>query len=273
MVKTISVFKYEYAPTKAEIRIAVGTRKKIPRTISNIYKDNNVNNLKNLETIISGLDEHSEEGTLGNIDHQYFKKLDLAGGEYIYEDTWQKFFFFISSKYNVVIIGGGTEKIRLQTLSVLVTFLSGDIKYLLRINVKTKEMFALVNKIKIAGPKEKKEYKNIMTDADWKFPKKDMHHGAKKEITSMHRDESDRICVSKYPTFEENLRDSNSFDPIMLIYQCNGILNEVSTTGYYLKMYDNARFGSTTDPPSHQWIIFVLQTCKTALDLKLNNSS
>jgi len=273
VVKAISVFKYEYAPTKAEIRTAVGTRKKIPRKISEMYKDNNVKNLEHLETVISGLDEHSDDGTLGNINHQYFRKLDLAGGDHTYEDNWEEFFFFISSKYNVVIIGGGPEKIRLQALWVLVDFLSNDIKYLSRINVKTKEMFALVNKIKIEGPKEKKEYKNIMTDADWKFPKKDMHHGAKKEINNMHRDESDRRCVSKYPTFEENLRDSDSFDPIMLIYHCNGILNTVSTTGNYLEMYDNARFGCTSDPPPHQWIIFVLQTCKTALGLKLNNST
>ena len=271
LTKAISVFKYEYAPTKGELRRAIGTRKKISRKIGEMYKDNNVKNLEKLETIIRGLDEHSEDGTLGNIDHQYFRKLDLAGGEHTYEDTWEEFFFFILSKYNVIIIGGGPEKIRLQALWVLVESLSNDIKYLSRINIKTKEMIGLVNKIKIEGPKENRKYKNIMTDADWKFLKIDVHHGAKKEVNCMHRDEVDGKCISQYPTFEDNLRDSDSFDPIMLIYRCNGILNEVSSSGNYLDMYDNARFGCTSNPPPHQWVIFVLQTCKKALGLKIND--
>jgi len=268
LVKAISVFKYEYAPTKAEIREKVNTSKKIPRPIREMYKDNNVKKLEKLETVIRGLDEHNDDGVLGTIDHQYFRKLDLGGGEHTYEDTWEEFFFFISSKYNVVIIGGGPEHIRIQALWVLIEFLSNDIKYLSKINIKTKEMIALVNKIKTEGPSEKGIYKNIMTDAVWKFPKKDAHNGAKREETNMHRDENDRRCISKYPTFEDNLKDSDSFDPIMLIYRCNGILNNKSNLGNYLEMYDNARFGCTSDPPPHQWVIFVIQTCKNALGLQ-----
>ena len=271
MVKAISVYKYEYAPTKAEIRNKIGTRKKIYRQIDEMYQNNNVKKLEQIETIICGLDEHNEDGTLGTIDHQYFRRLDLAGDEHTYEDTWEEFFFFVSSKYNVIIIGGGPERVRLQALWVLVECLSNDIKYLTRITIKTDKMIGLVNKIKTEGPQENREYKNIMTDAYWKFLDKDTHHGAKKEVNNMHRDEADRRCVSKYPTFEENLRDSDSFDPIMLIFRCNGILHTTSSTGNYLKIYDNARFLCTSDPPPHQWIIFVIQTCKTALGLKVNN--
>lgn len=271
LVKVISVFKYEYAPTKAELRQAIGTRKKIRRPITENHKDNNVKKLKNLETVIHGLDEHNANGTLGTIDHQYFKRLDLPGGEHTYEDTWEELFFFVSSKYNIVIIGGGSKKIRLKALYILVEFLSGDISYLTPINIRTKEMLGLVNKIKTQGPKNHLEYKNIMTNATWKFSNINIHHGAEQEINDMHKDEIHGKCISQYPTFHNNLKDSNSFDPTMGIYRCNGILSELSNQRYYLYMWDDARFECTSDPHLYQWVIFVLETCKNALGLRINN--
>jgi len=268
MVKAIQAFNYDYAPTKAELRQKISTRYTIKRPIGNLYKDNNIKNLKHLETVIRGLDESNEDGTLGFIDHQYFRKLDTGGGDHTYEDNWQEFFFFISSKYNFLIIGGGTDKIRLTARDVLVEFLSKDITYLSTILIKTKPMFSLVNTIKKLGPMDSEEYKNIMTDAVWKYPKKDQHEGAKRDETNMHRDEKDPRCLSKYSTFDDNTNDSDAFDVTMMIYRCNGLLNNESNKGHFLEMFEEARFVCSTNPPPHQWVIFILQTCKKALRLK-----
>lgn len=268
MVKVIQVFKYEYAPTKAEIREKIGTRKVIRRPILNMYKQNNVKNLEYLETKIKNLDESNEDGTLGFIDHQYFRRLEIGGGDHTYEDNWQELFFFISSKYNILIIGGGTDKERINARDVLVEYLSGGIQYLLPIYVKTQPMLQLVNKIKQEGPVEKGEYKNIMTDAIWKFPNKDLHEGAKREEHNMHRDENDPRCLSNKSTFEQNMSDSDAFDVWLAIYRCNGILNQKSNKAYELQMYENAKFVSGIDPQPHQWIIFVIQTCRRTLGIE-----
>ena len=272
MVKSIQVFKYDYAPTKAELRQKIGDKKTITRPIINLYKDNNVKNLTSLKTIIKDLDESNEEGTQGIIDFQFFRRLEIGGGDYTYEDNWQKFSFFISSKYNIIIIGGGSDKIRLDALYVLVGYLSSDISYLTAIYIKTQPMLKLVNKIKQEGPMNSGEYKNIMTDAVWKFLKKDSHEGAKRDETNMHRDENDPHCLSKFSTFDKNMEDSDAFDTTMAINRVNGILNPESGKAYYLSMYENSRFLFTTDPPFHQWIIFILQTCKRALGIRAQNT-
>ena len=268
LVKAIQVFKYEYAPTKAEFRLKIDTKHTISRPISNLYKDNNIKNLERLETIIRGIDESNEDGILGYIDHQYFRKLELGGGEHTYEDNWQEFFFFISSKYNILIIGGGNDNIRLAARDVLVEFLSNDISFLSTILIKTKPMLILVNKIKKQGPMNGEDYKNIMTDAVWKYPKKDQHEGAKRDETNMHRDERDPKCLSKYSTFDTNTNDSNAFDVIMMIYRCNGVLNNEAKKGHFLQMFEESRFVCTSDPRANHWIIFVLETCKKALNLR-----
>lgn len=271
MVKAIQVFNYEYAPTKAELRDKIGTKKTINRPILAMYKNNNVKQLNHLETTIRSLDESNENGTFGYIDHQYFRKLELGGGDHTYEDNWQEFFFFISSKYNILIIGGGTDTIRLSARNTLVEFLSGDISYLSNILIKTKPMLNLVNKIKVEGPMNGNEYKNIMTDAVWKYPRKNQHEGAKRDETNMHRDERDPRCLSKYSTFDSNTKDSDAFDVIMMIYRCNGILPNEATKGHFLSMFEDSKFVlSSSIVPSH-WIIFVLETCKKALGLRESN--
>lgn len=267
MVKAIQVFKYEYAPSKATIREKIGIKKTLKRPILSMYKENNVNHIDHLETIIKNLEEDNEDGIVGFIEHQYFRRLELAGGEYTYEDTWKSFFFFISSKYNILIIGGGPEKYRSEARDILIQFLSGDISFITVISIKTKEMFTLVNKIKKEGPMEKSEYKNIMTDAVWKFLRINDHGGEKREENNMHRDEKDPRCLSKFNTFEKNLRDANAFDPTMAIYRCTGILHNEVTKAHHLNMYEDARFECTSDPEPKHWVIFVTQTCKNTLHI------
>lgn len=259
---------YEYAPTKAEIREKIGTKKTIKRKISRQYRENNVKNLEQLETIIRSLDESIDDGTIGYIEHQYFRKLELGADQYTYEDNWETFFFFVSSKYNIIIIGGGTEQRRNAARNILVEFLSGDISFLTTIFIKTAPMLELVNKIKKQGPVDGDEYKNIMTDAVWKFIRKDSHGGAKREEINMHRDDTDPHCVSKYRTFEDNVRDSDAFDATMAIYRCNGILSQLSQRASYLEIFEDATFQSSTDPSPHHWIVFVIETCKKALGIR-----
>lgn len=267
MVKSIQVFKYEYAPTKAEIREKLGTKKTIKRPISNLYKDNNVKKLDHLETIIRDLDENHEDGTLGFIDHQYFRKLDLGGDNYTYEDNWEGFFFFISSKYNILIIGGGQERLRNQARNILVQFLSGDISFISIIDVKTSPMLTLVNKIKTQGPKNSNAYKNIMVDLICKYLRTKDHYGSKRDEIHMHITEQDPHCVSKHPHFTKNTSDSDTSDVTLAIYKCNGVLSNESQRAAYLTMYDNARFECSANPDPQHWVIFVLETCKTALNL------
>lgn len=274
MVKAIQVFKYEYAPSKADIRQKLPNKKIIRRPIAKMYKENNVRKIDHLETIIKDLDENNEDGILGFIQHQYFRKLTLANDEYTYEDLWQNFFFFVSSKYNIVIMGGGPEKLRNEARDILVQLLSGDISFISVISVKTKKMFSLVNKIKKEGPviravahPEKGEYKNIMTDTTWYFIRINDHGGEKREENNMHRNENDPRCVSKHDSFQKNLDDSDSFEPTIALYKCNGILDDEVTKAHHLTMYDDARYECTSDPDPKHWIIFVTQTCKNALGI------
>lgn len=220
-----------------------------------------------METVIRSLYEDNDDGTLGYIDHQYFRKLELGNDNYTYEDNWETFFFFISSKYNIIIIGGGPERLREQARDILVEFLSGDITYVSVLWIKTQPMLELVNKIKKEGPKHEGEYKNIMVDVLWKYIRKDDHSGAKREQVKMHMDPKDPKCVSKFPTFDKNMKDSEAFDTTMTIYRCNGLLNDEISYANYLDMYEDARFSSSSDPPPHQWIIFVIDTCKKALGI------
>ncbi|MDE2590180.1 MAG: hypothetical protein KGL95_11030, partial [Patescibacteria group bacterium] len=212
-------------------------------------------------------------GTMGFIQHQYFRKLNLANDEYTYEDAWQNFFFYISSKYKIIIIGGGPEKLRNEARDIIVQFLSGDISYISVIPIKTKEMFALVNKIKRDGPpmkvagSQKIEYKNIMTDVVWYFIRIDDHEGEKREENNMHRKENDPRCVSKRSDFKQNLDDSDSFDPTMAIYRCNGIMETESTHAHHMTMYEDARYECTADPSPRHWVIFITQTCKDVLGI------
>ncbi len=128
-------------------------------------------------------------------------------------------------------------------------------------------MLELVNKIKKEGPKKQNEYKNIMTDVLWKYIRKDSHSGAKREEVKMHIDEKDPRCVSKFPTFDRNMRDSEAFDTTLAIYRCNGLLNDEMPYANYLDMCEDSRFSSSSDPPPHQWVIFVTQTCRRALGI------
>jgi len=99
----------------------------------------------------------------------------------------------------------------------------------------------------------------------WKYLRKDSHSGAKREEVEMHMDEKDPRCVSKFPTFEKNMKDSDAFDTTLAVYRCNGVLDDESPSANYLDMYEDARFSSSSDPPPHQWVIFVTQTCRKTL--------
>jgi hypothetical protein len=106
-----------------------------------------------------------------------------------------------------------------------------------------------------------------MLDVFWKYIRKTDHDGAKRETVEMHRDKKDPKCASKFHTFEQNMKDSDGFDTTMAIFRCNGILNDEIPYENYLDMYEDSRFVSSSDPPPHQWVIFVIQTCKKALKI------
>lgn len=270
LVKIIDLYKYDYAPTRAEIRLKITKNKmELKRQISDLYKDNNVKDLIQLQTVIRDLD-YTNDGTLGYIDHQYFRKLDLAGGDVTYEDNWQEFFFFISSKYNLLIIGGGAKEIRNSAKKTLIEFLSEDISVLSTFNVKTPKLRQLVEKIKSHGSKdsETKESKNIMTDVSWYTPNVKNMDGAKKQQTNMFRNYKGSKCASKHADFERNMKNSETFDTIMRIHRCNGIMPNESMVGYELHLEPKCSFLCTTDPTPNQWVLFVLETCKSTLDLK-----
>ena len=267
MVKAIQVFRYEYAPSPAEVRLKLPKTKTINRPIHDFQKDFLVNKIDHLETVIKNLDENNPDGVQGEVEYQYLDKINTGNDNYAYQDRWEHYDFFVSNKFKILIIHGSKYH-RGNVRNTLAEVFSGDIKFVVPIFIKTSDMLGLVNKIKLDGPQDdKKEYKNIMNEVEWSFPNMSSHNGADLEHVRMHNSLKKTICVSKFPTCSKNMKDSISFNTKMAVYQCNGVLSIASTVQTIFEMYEDASFVYAISPTPKEWNIFVTQTCKDALHL------
>jgi len=263
MVKSIQVFRYFYAPSIATAREKVGTKKTIKRRLS-IMHEVNVNELTELQTIIKNVETYGD-GVIGKVEHQYIVPIKTGDGEKEYRDFWDYYYFYISQKIKMIILMG-TGDHRNTVKNILSDFFNNERNHITSITIPKKEMHALVNKIKIQGPKKDGKYKNMMKFVDWDFPDKSSYNGTSDEKTNQF-DGDMPICVSDTSHFQEKYDACTQFGTKMRLFKCNGILNDAVIDETILTITANAEFQYGKDPTPEEWIIFVTQTCKTSLNL------
>ena len=262
MVKSIKIFRYEYAPSIATILDKIGTKKTLKRPVSQLYLDN-VNELTELTTTIRNL-ERFEDGVFGKADYQYITSVKRSDGT-VYEDFNIRYEFYINEKLKILIIGGSSDH-RNQFKTILEQFFNEGVGYATPITILRDPLYELVQKIQSDGPRLKNiagemKPKNIIKEFYCHIPDIVAHEGVKKEGVGMFHTESYSKCASESQSFKRAFPDCETFDVKMKIYQCNGIWDVQTTTEYAtLDMKASAEFTFSRNPAFQFWIIFVLQT-------------
>ena len=248
MAHSILIVKYTI-PLSIGVLYSKLSKKKFKLT----YVDENIPDDKiDLTHEISNL-KRTNFGVEGYIKY-FFQKENEFKGEGVYDVTSKEFNFLFVPSSNMVILHGDT-KFRPRLMSFFTTILHNGDELFEPIIIKKEKLLDLMLKIL-----SMKSGKNNLEEA--KF-----YHGDS-PLSNLKRLSFRTIadyCGTEHILFKGHYKNCTHWGCTLRVYKCNGLLDQPSDNGYFLRLNKDASVSFGIDKTLTEWNRFVVETMKPIL--------
>ena len=251
MVRSIRVYRYNYPPSLAQVRTKLDDTKKIP----NPQQDkNNSDEQIDVPSILSEIKHHAF-GISGYLKYGFQKKNEFTD-QGRYDITYQEYNFLISPQNGILILHGPSEY-RIRVTDLLSRVLHEDDSGMFTsITIGKEKIKKLVEKIIRMHSENNLE--------EGKFRYSDIPYKSLKKVSFATIPD---FCATNHPYFYPHYNKCSEWSCCLRIVKCNGIIDDISERSQRLNVSLDASFSLTIDAELVQWNRFIMETCKTALDL------
>jgi len=251
LVRSIRVYRYNYPPSIAEVRLKLEQNKTYP----NLQPDkNDVSREIPVPSTISEIKQHTF-GIIGYLKYGLQKKNEFSSDER-FDITSQEYNFLISPQNGILILHGSPEY-RIPVIELLSKIIHGeDSDMLTAINIEKTKLKSLTEKIIRMNSENNLE--------EGKFRYSDRPYKSLKKVSFA---TIAGFCATTHPYFLPHYEKCSEWSCVLRVYKCYGIMDEKSETSQRLVIGRDASFSLTIDADLTQWNRFIIETCKTALDI------
>ena len=193
-------------------------------------------------------------GVQGSVKYYYQKENEFREDGH-FDITYTEFTFLFSPSSKIVILHGDTT-FRIRLMKFFADILhDGDDPFEF-ISIKKDKLYKLMSKIL-----EMKSGKNNLEEANFFHYDEPLTKLKKLSFTTI-----PDACGTEHILFEKNYDNCTHWNCTLRVFKCNGLLDDVSDTGYRLRLTKDATVSFGIDKNLTEWNRFVVETMKPILN-------
>lgn len=249
MTRSILIIKYTLPLSVGQLYNKL-SKKKFKIT----YNDENDHDKKiELTQVISEL-KNKTFGVQGNVKYHYQKENEFREDGH-FDITHKEFTFLFSPSSKIVILHGDpTFRVRLMKFFADILHDGDDpFEFIL---IKKDKLYELMNKIL-----RMKSGKNNLEGANFFHYNKPLTELKKLSFTTI-----PDACGTQHILFKNHYANCTHWNCALRVFKCNGLLDDVSDSGYILRLTKDATVSFGIDKNLTEWNRFVVETMKPVLN-------